>query len=42
MKSWKDIRSNAITDPQHVAAHREKLDAELRAHRLAEMISPDS
>lgn len=37
MKSWKDVRPNVVTDPQRVAAHREKLDAEVRAYRLAEI-----
>ncbi|MFF2148333.1 XRE family transcriptional regulator [Kitasatospora sp. NPDC058190] len=37
MKSWKDVRPNVVTDPQRVSAHREKLDAEVRAYRLAEI-----
>jgi predicted XRE-type DNA-binding protein len=37
MRSWKDVRPNVITDPQRVTAHREKLDAEVRAYRLAEI-----
>ncbi|WP_406088477.1 XRE family transcriptional regulator [Kitasatospora purpeofusca] len=37
MKSWKDVRPGVVTDPQRVAAHREKLDAEVRAYRLAEI-----
>ncbi|GLW75430.1 MULTISPECIES: XRE family transcriptional regulator [Kitasatospora] len=37
MKSWKDVRPNVVTDPQRVTAHREKLDAEVRAYRLAEI-----
>ena len=37
MKSWKDVRPGVVTDPQRVSAHREKLDAEVRAYRLAEI-----
>jgi predicted XRE-type DNA-binding protein len=37
MRSWKEIRPEVVTDPDRVAAHREKLDAEVRAYRLAEI-----
>ncbi|MFJ7244354.1 XRE family transcriptional regulator [Kitasatospora sp. NPDC098652] len=37
MKSWRDVRPSVVTDPQRVSAHREKLDAEVRAYRLAEI-----
>lgn len=37
MRSWKELRPEVVTDPDRVAAHREKLDAEVRAYRLAEI-----
>jgi predicted XRE-type DNA-binding protein len=37
MRSWKEIRPEVVTDPDRVAASREKLDAEVRAYRLAEI-----
>lgn len=37
MRSWKEIRPEVVTDPDRVAAHREKLDAEVRAYHLAEI-----
>lgn len=37
MRSWKEIRPEVVTDPDRVADHRAKLDAEVRAYRLAEI-----
>jgi DNA-binding XRE family transcriptional regulator len=37
MRSWKEVRPEVVTDPDRVAAHRGKLDAEVRAYRLAEI-----
>ncbi|MEV6013643.1 XRE family transcriptional regulator [Streptomyces sp. NPDC051976] len=37
MRSWKEIRPEVVTDLDRVAEHREKLDAEVRAYRLAEI-----
>lgn len=37
MRSWNEIRPEVVTDPGRVAAQREKLDAEVRAYRLAEI-----
>ncbi|MFD8481478.1 XRE family transcriptional regulator [Kitasatospora sp. NPDC059673] len=36
-RSWKDVRAQVVTDEDRVAAHRAKLDAEVRAYRLAEI-----
>lgn len=40
-RSWKDVRRSAVDagliDPERVAKHRDHLEAEVRAHRLAEM-----
>lgn len=37
MRSWKEIRPEVVTDLDRVAEHRAKLDAEVRAYRLAEI-----
>ncbi|MFI1091480.1 XRE family transcriptional regulator [Streptomyces sp. NPDC020917] len=37
MRSWKEIRPEVVTDLGRVAEHRKKLDAEVRAYRLAEI-----
>lgn len=37
MRSWKELQHEVVTDPDRVAAHREKLDSEVRAYRLAEI-----
>lgn len=37
MRSWKEIRPEVVTDPDRVTAHRERLDAEVPAYRLAEI-----
>jgi len=37
MRSWKEIRPEVVTDLDRVAEHRKKLDAEVRAYRLAEI-----
>lgn len=37
MRSWKEIRPEVVTDLDRVAEHRDKLDAEVRAYRLAEI-----
>ncbi len=37
MRSWKEIRPEVVTDPDRVAEHHAKLDAEVRAYRLAEI-----
>lgn len=36
-RSWKEVRPQVVTDEARVAAHRAKLDAEVRAYRLAEI-----
>ncbi|WP_033258994.1 MULTISPECIES: XRE family transcriptional regulator [Kitasatospora] len=36
-RSWKDVRTEVVTDEERVAAHRTRLDAEVRAYRLAEI-----
>ena len=36
MRSWREIRPEVVTDEARVAAHREKLEAEVDAYRLAE------
>lgn len=36
-RSWKEIRPQVVTDETRVAEHRAKLDAEVRAYRLAEI-----
>ncbi|MGW4381212.1 XRE family transcriptional regulator [Kitasatospora sp. NPDC004531] len=36
-RSWKEVRAQVVTDEERVAAHRAKLDAEVRAYRLAEI-----
>ncbi|MCX4753052.1 XRE family transcriptional regulator [Kitasatospora purpeofusca] len=36
-RSWKEVRPEVVTDEARVAAHRAKLDAEVRAYRLAEI-----
>lgn len=37
MRSWKEIRPEVVTDLDRVAERRAKLDAEVRAYRLAEI-----
>lgn len=37
MRSWKERRPEVVTDPDRVAEHREQLDSEVRAYRLAEI-----
>ncbi len=36
-RSWKEVRSEVVTNEAGVAAHRAKLDAEVRTYRLAEI-----
>ncbi|MFJ5921646.1 XRE family transcriptional regulator [Kitasatospora sp. NPDC092948] len=36
-RSWQDVRAQVVTDEDRVAVHRAKLDAEVRAYRLAEI-----
>jgi DNA-binding XRE family transcriptional regulator len=36
-RSWKEVRSQVVTDEARVATYRAKLDSEVRAYRLAEI-----
>ncbi|WP_231977760.1 hypothetical protein [Streptomyces sp. TLI_053] len=36
-RAWREVRSEVVTDEARVAAHRAKLDAEVRTYRLAEI-----
>ena len=36
-RNWKDVRAAARLDEDQVAAHRQRLDEETRAYRLAEV-----